>query len=234
MKEEQNLTWDDIKVMYAETDRRIEKTWQMLAKKNVAEARQQRKEFDQRLKKMYAESDARHEKRIKKWSENFEKEKREADQRKKESDERLAKLEKLVGGIGNSNGEMAENFFYNAFRKDKIFMDEKYDHIQKGYFSSHDPYKWEFDIIFYNGTNVAIIETKYNAKPDNIDIEILISRIGLFKRYSPAYKNHKFYLGVAAMSFKKGFASKLHKAGIVTIHPVGKKMIIYDKTVKAF
>jgi hypothetical protein len=41
-------------------------------------------------------------------------------------------------------------------------------------------------------------------------------------------------LGVAAMSFKRGLASKLHKAGIVTIHPVGKKMEIYDKTVKVF
>jgi hypothetical protein len=36
------------------------------------------------------------------------------------------------------------------------------------------------------------------------------------------------------MSFKKGLASDLHQAGIVTVHPVGKKMVIYDKEAKVF
>ena len=75
---------------------------------------------------------------------------------------------------------------------------------------------------------------KYKAKPDNIDTEHLISRAERFKEFAPVYKNHNIYLGVAAMSFKKGLASELHKAGIVTIHPIGKKMVIYDKKARVF
>jgi hypothetical protein len=41
-------------------------------------------------------------------------------------------------------------------------------------------------------------------------------------------------LGVAALSFKKGFARILRSNGIATIHQVGKKMVIYDKEVKVF
>ena len=129
---------------------------------------------------------------------------------------------------------MAEEFFFNAFRKDKIFMNEKYDQIHKGYFYSIDDIRNEFDIVFINGKSIAIVEVKYKAKPENIDIEHLVSRAERFKKFAPIYKNHNIYLGVAAMSFKKGLASVLHKAGIVTIHPVGKKMMIYDKEIKVF
>jgi hypothetical protein len=317
MNEDRNLSWADIKEMYAETDRRIEKTRQMLAEsttetrqmlaESITETRQFRKESDQRLEKMYAESDARHEKEKKEWNDKYEKEKkkwndkyekrkkerndeyekqkkerddeyekrkkerddeyekqkkerndeheREKKERKKrnaeyekrhkewnenfekekqETDKRIANLEKLIGGIGNNNGEMAEEFFFNAFRKDKIFMNEKYDKIKKGYFYSNDPHRGEYDIVFFNGQSVAIVEVKYKAKPNNVGVEILTSRIERLKEYDPEFKNHNFYLGVAAMSFKRGLASKLHNAGIATIHPVGKKMVVYDKTVKAF
>ena len=141
---------------------------------------------------------------------------------------------KELGGISRSNGDLAEEFFFNAFRKDKIFMGEKYDRIHKGYFSTVDPYRYEYDIVFFNGTNIAIVEVKYKAKPENIDIDALLLRVEHFKKYTKEYKNHKIYLGVAAMSFKKGLASKLHNAGIATIHPAGKKMVIYDKEVKVF
>jgi hypothetical protein len=165
--------------------------------------------------------------RSKEWNENFEKE-------KKESDQRLEKLERLIGGIGNSNGEMAEEFFYNTLKRDKTFVNEQFDMIKRNYFYYHDEISAESDIVLFNGTSAAIIEVKYNAKPDNVDIEHLISRVSLFKKHSPEYKNHKIYLGVAAMSFKKGFALKIQKAGIATIRPVGKKIVVYDKSVKVF
>jgi len=50
----------------------------------------------------------------------------------------------------------------------------------------------------------------------------------------PEYKNHKIYLGVAAMSFKAGLETELHNAGIATIKQVGEKMVVCDKDVKVF
>jgi hypothetical protein len=86
----------------------------------------------------------------------------------------------------------------------------------------------------FNGKSAAFIEVKYKAKPDNINIDKLSERVFKFKTLFPEYKNHNIYLGVAAMSFKKGFAKQLRSAGVATIHQVGKKMVVYDKEVKVF
>jgi hypothetical protein len=86
----------------------------------------------------------------------------------------------------------------------------------------------------FNGKSAAIIEIKYNARPDNIDIEDIISQVELFRILYPERKEHHIYLGVAAMSFKNGLEKKLHHAGIATIRQIGKKMVVYDKEVKVF
>jgi rRNA-processing protein FCF1 len=75
---------------------------------------------------------------------------------------------------------------------------------------------------------------KYRAKHENIKIDKLISRAKYIKENNDEYKNHNFYLGVAAMSFDKRLAKKLRQAGIATIHHRGKKMLVYDKDVKVF
>jgi len=150
------------------------------------------------------------------------------------SNQRLEKLEKLVGGIGNSNGEMAEEYFYNTFYRNRTFMNEHFDKIKRNLSYNNGEMEAEFDIVLFNGKSVALIEVKYNAKPDNIEIAKLISKIDIFKILFPDYKSHKIYLGVAAMSFSKDIVWRLHRAGISTIRPVGKKMVVYDKTVKVF
>jgi len=139
-----------------------------------------------------------------------------------------------LGGISNSNGEMAEDYFYSAFRADKTFANEKFDKVKRNQAYKKNDVEAEFDLILFNGKSAALIEVKYNAKPDNISVEKIISRVAVFKILYPEYQNHKIYLGVAAMSFKKGLEERLHKAGIATIRQIGKKMVRFDKDVKAF
>jgi len=151
-----------------------------------------------------------------------------------ETSQKIKELAKLVGGISNSNGEMAEEYFYNAFFRDKTFVNEHFDKVRKNLSYNNGDMRAEFDIVLFNGKSVAIIEVKYYAKPEHIEIEKLISRVEVFKILFPEYRNHKIYLGVAAMAFRKGLAKELHQAGIATIRAVGKKMVVYDKSVKAF
>jgi len=174
--------------------------------------------------------------------------KREAQQMRKETkefgkrvDEMIAEgrrerkeLNKQLGGISNSNGEVAEAYFYNALKKDKNFAQEKFDDIKRNLSYNNGEKEAEFDIILFNGKSAALIEVKYNAKPDNISVRRIISRVETFKLLYPKYKNHNIYLGVAAMSFRKGLEKRLHRNGIATIRQVGKKMVVYDKEVKVF
>jgi len=153
----------------------------------------------------------------------------------KETEKTVKELSRNIGSISNSNGEMAEEYFYSAFRANKTFANEKFDKVKRNLtYQNDEDVEAEFDIVLFNGKSVAIIEVKYNAKPENISIEKLISRIEVFKILCPKYKEHKIYLGVAAMSFRKGLEEKLHRSSIATIRQIGKKMVRFDKDVKAF
>jgi len=256
MKKTQKLTRDDIWEMFAETDRRFKKTEQLIKenakqfKENAKQFKENAKQFKENEKKM-AKMNEETDKRMAKMNE-------ETDQRmakmNEETDQRMAKmneenkqsnyelrqiikeLSREVGGIGRSNGELAEEFFYNAFFRDRTFVNEKFDFIKRNftYRGEGDNLKAEYDIFLFNGKSAAIIEVKYNAKEENININKLISRVEVFKIWFPEYKNHNIYLGVAAMSFHKNIVWQLHRAGIATIRPIGKKMLVYDKMVKVF
>jgi len=221
MENYQNLSWDDIKAMYAETH------------KIVQELAQQSKEFEKKREKEIERIDRMYEKNAR----EFEKTEQlisNLGAESKETDKLIKKLSKLVGGMGNSNGEMAEEYFYNAFKADISFANEKFDIIEKNKKISNRELEAEYDLLLFNGKSAAIIEVKYNAKPENIRVDRIISRVEIFKKLMPACKDFNVYLGVAAMSFKEGLEAELHQAGIATIRPVGKKMVKFDKDVKVF
>jgi len=160
---------------------------------------------------------------------------KETQQEIRETQREIKKLSRYLGGIAHSNGEMAEEYFYSAFKAEKTFANEQFDKIRRNLaYKKDDKKKAEFDIVLFNGKSAALIEVKYNAKPDNISIEKIIARIEIFKILYPECENYNIYLGVAAMSFKEGLEEELHQAGIATIKQVGKKMVVYDKSVKAF
>jgi predicted AAA+ superfamily ATPase len=192
----------------------FESVWAALqeTRKSINATSRQMKATDKRLDKMYAE----------------------ARKEMKETDRIIKELSRNVGGISNSNGEMAEAYFYNSFKREKTFANEKFDYIKKNLHYNNGEQEAEFDIILFNGKSAALIEVKYTAKSDNISVRRIISRVAIFKLLYPEYKNHNIYLGVAAMSFRKGMEQRLHNAGIATVRQVGKKMVVFDKEVKVF
>ena len=269
MKKDQNLTWDDIKAMFAATDRQIKETSFQIKETNrqfkeerrqmkedrrqMKEERRQIKEKDEKAKQKQKERDEkakqkqkerdekeqqkqkeRDEKEQQKQKERDEKAKQEQEERDKRIDERLEKLGKYIGGISHSNGEFAEEYFYNAFKQNMSFVNENFDRIKRNLSYNNGTLEAEFDLVLFNGKSAALIEIKYNAKPDNIEIDSLISRVEVFRVLFPEYAHYNIYLGVAAMSFKKNLPWRLHRAGIATIRPVGKKIVVYDKNVKVF
>jgi hypothetical protein len=141
-----------------------------------------------------------------------------------------------LGGVANSNGDVAEEYFYYTLKKDKTFANEKFDKIKQNvsYGEEETDDDMECDILLINGKSTALIEVKYKAKPENIKIDELIERARFLKEKTTEHKNHNIYLGVAALAFNKKLAKELRAAGIATIHQVGKKMVVYDKEIKAF
>jgi hypothetical protein len=175
------------------------------------------KESDEKFKREMAESRA------------------EWEQRMKDADHRMKSLDEMIGGVGNSNGMAAEELFYNTLDAgDKRIFGEQFDLCYRN-LSFHDKRKKkknEFDIVLVNGKTLAIVEVKYKVRKK--DIPKMISKVPDFKTYFPTYKDHKVYLGLAAMAFDKGVKKVCTDNGIAIVKQVGDDVLINDKYLKVF
>ena len=56
---------------------------------------------------------------------------KETDKEMRETDRQMKKLRKQLGGIGDSQGSFAEEYFFNSFKKrKKTFFGKKFDEIK--------------------------------------------------------------------------------------------------------
>jgi len=161
--------------------------------------------------------------RMKESDEKFDREMAESraefDRRSTDFDRRMKNLDEMIGGVSNSNGMFAEEFFFNALDMgDKHLFGEHFDECYS-LVKRHNKEKQkknEHDILLVNGKSVAIVEVKYKARKE--DIQKIINRLPNFRTLFPEYKGHRIFLGLAAMSFDKGVEDESTKEGIAIIN----------------
>ena len=157
----------------------------------------------------------------------------ETDRRLQETDRIMKELQKTVGGITNSQGAFAEEYFFNSFEKGKTnFFGEKFDEISKQLKNRWQGIEDEFDIVLYNHSSVAIIEVKYKAHTK--DIPTVLKKAETFRILFPNCKDFKIYLGLASMSFYPALEEECIKQGIAVIKQIGDTVVINDKHLKVF
>jgi hypothetical protein len=146
----------------------------------------------------------------------------------------MKELSQNIGGIGNSNGAYAEEFFYNALKKSKKMGGVKFDAINKNVSFSKKGIHDEFDLVLINGNSVGLIETKYKATTEHLQ-KLINKKPASFKILFPEFKDYKFYLGLAAMSFEsKEVEDEAHKAGVAILKQKGKSIEKDDKNLKIY
>ena len=167
---------------------------------------------------------------------------KETDERQKETNRQIKELKdgikevnQMIGGMGNSNGMFAEEFFFNAIKYgDKKLFGEQFNdciYSSKRYLKDKQT-KGEQDVLLINGNAVALIEVKYKARRE--DVQKLIDRLPIFKTLYPQYQSHRIYLGLAAMSFEDHVEADTIKEGIAIVKQVGDTVVISDEHLKVF
>ncbi|MDR0437674.1 MAG: hypothetical protein LBH22_05160 [Bacteroidales bacterium] len=141
-------------------------------------------------------------------------------------------ISKDIGGMANSNGDFAEEYFANTFKHEPVFADMHFDSLQTNVNIKKDDESDEFDIVLHNDKNIAIIEIKYKARV--ADIEKVIAKADSFRKWFPHYKNRNIYLGLASLSFNDAIIRKAKEKGIAIIRQRGGKTIVSDKNLKAY
>ena len=156
----------------------------------------------------------------------------------KETDKKIREVTIQLGGIGNSNGEVAEEYFINAFKENPSLNGEIYNEvIHNARFKPADrqkrsEYNDEFDIFLSNDQSAAIIEIKYNVKKG--DISSLLEKGKNYREYFLDDDDFKLYLGIAALSFRKTTEKNILNQGIAVIKQVAGKMVINSENLKEF
>jgi hypothetical protein len=165
---------------------------------------------------------------------------RELREQSAETDARIAKTEVLVaettkqlGGMGNSNGAFAEDYFFNALGDTMQFGGQHYDMVDGNLRRNINGVKDQFDVVMYNGTSVAIIEVKYKADAKDVD-DLVTRKLKNFRGFFPQYDSCKIYLGLGSMSFDPKVISRAYELGIGILEQKGDTLETDTSHIRAY
>jgi len=236
--EEEKLTWADIMQGFAELRKLIAESRADFEKRQAesrAEYEKRQAESRAEYEKHQAESRADAEKRQK----EYEKRQAEYEKRSAELDARIAATSAEVGGIGTSNGMFAEDVYFRSMWRQKEFAGVHFDEVSdkmksKTKLPDGKTLEDEFDIVMTNATSVALLETKYRARAENVK-KFAETAAKNFRLLFPAYKDHKIYLGLGALSFENDVVEEARKYGVGLLQQVGETVeYAADWEVKAY
>jgi hypothetical protein len=191
--------------------------------------------LDRELQKSRAEFDQRNAESSERLDRELQKSRAEFDQRFEKSDRLIKDLGKQIGGMANSNGDYAEEFFYNAlYHGQRNLFGEVFDEVVKrNTVTINKGYEDEYDILLVNGKAICVVEVKYKADSGDLPHRVL-RKAQTFRVNFPQHKDKKVYLALAGMSFHPLTEKACKDNGIAIMKQVGDAMVVTDENLKTF
>ena len=149
------------------------------------------------------------------------------------TDAKLDRIGKQLGEIGHSNGDVAENYFFNSLEEEKSLGNIKFDYITKNIKTRKHRVEDEYDIFLENGNTVGIIEVKYNVKKEHINT-LLEKKSKNFRILFPDYKDYNLYIGIAGLAVDKESEEYATENGLVVLKQQGDIMQVNSTGMRAF
>ena len=186
-----------------------------------------RQEFDQRMREREEEarkSRAEFDQRIRENNEQMRKSREAFDQRMRENDEQLrefreefkksiGEINRNLGGIGNTQGEIAEDLFR---RNAKPALNDYGMHIDTVHHSLRATGSREYDIVAVNADQAVVFEIKTKLKAGDI-AKFLQTQLPQFKSAFPEFKDYTVYGGVGALVMSKEQEIELSGMGLFVL-----------------
>lgn len=194
----------------------FEKVWQMFLKTD---------EMFQETSERFKETD----RLFKETDEKFEKSNREFDKRLKE-------LSKNIGGIGNSNGYYAEQFFADALEKKMQLLDMQLEYSERNIqkYKKSLKIREEYDVILTNTDIQVIVEIKYRFKLEHLRV-LAERKIPNYKILFPEKRHFKLRIAIAAFSFEKGVVEMAKQLGCYILTRTNNELeVLHSDTIKEY
>ncbi len=132
-----------------------------------------------------------------------------------------------LGGIGKSNGEIAEDFFYSGLKKSMHIFDIDIEEIEKNRnkFRKSLQLKGEYDIILTNSSVIVLVEVKYKFKERHV-IKFVTKQIPKYKVLFPERKDYKVYGAIAGFTFEDKAIELANEYGLFILTQSGENIEI--------
>ena len=161
-------------------------------------------------------------------SQKTDKQLQKTDEQLQKTDKKLEKLleshkrlGKMVGGVSNSQGDVAEEFFYNSLANTLQLGGIQYDEIIQNMHKKRGDVEDEYDILLVNGKDVAIIETKYKAHQKDLQ-RLLETKYTNFKKLYPEYKDFNKHLALASFHINDEVKQEALSNEVIVLQRKGK------------
>ena len=155
------------------------------------------------------------------------------DEQMKRTDATLERIGIRLGNISDNNGSNAEDYFFNSLVDKPELGGISYDTIVKNFIPKSKRGQGEFDIVMYNGENIALVECKYKAHKTDVE-KLITKQVDNFKKLFPIYANHKFYLGIASFSFYPELEEFAKENGVAILKQIGDIVEIEVSNLKVY
>ncbi len=151
----------------------------------------------------------------------------------KATDAKLKEIGRQLGDIGHSNGDVAEEFFYNSLNEHKYLGAIRFDEVSKNIKTKKHRLEDEYDVFMENGNAVAIVEVKHKVKQGHIE-KLIEKKAKNFRILFPDYANYKLYVGIAGMAFEPHTEDFATQNGIAILKQKGDVMQVNTTNMRAF
>jgi len=112
------------------------------------------------------------------------------------TDARLRRLAEMYGGVGNSLGAVAEEFYHNSLKPNPVLAGTRFDFIDRNVTRSRDGIEDEFDLLLVNGREVFVVEVKHKARENDLE-RLLNEKAPNFRRLFPEHAGRRQRLALA-------------------------------------
>jgi hypothetical protein len=136
------------------------------------------------------------------------------------TDAKLDRLAEMYGGVGNNQGKVAEEFYYNSLGENPVLNGIAFDFIEKNITRKKGKIEEEYDILLVNGCDVFIIEVKYHLHPKDI-ARLMGRKQDNFRKLFPEYANYTLHLALATFAVEDDVKAMALEQGVTVLQRKG-------------
>lgn len=133
--------------------------------------------------------------------------------------EKLERMSIMLGNIGQNQGDVAEEFFFQSLIKDNHLGQIYFDDVVKNMEKHRGNIQEEYDLVMTNGDAIAVVEVKYKAHQN--DLDKLDRKMKHFKQLFPIYQAFKQYGAIAAFHINDDAKAEALRRGYFVLQRSG-------------